>query len=303
MSSAIRVSTAPGTWGVEPGEQAGQPPWGLVLDEVSAAGFDGIELGPYGYLPTDPTRLGSELTSRDLELAGGYVMEPLHDAGETDRILDAATQTCSLLAAGGARVVVLIGALAQARSAAAGREDFAPPLAGSERATFLRTLSELVAIAEREGLSAVLHPHAGTHVEFEHEIEEVLEEVDGPLGLCVDTGHCLYSGVDATALVKRHPGLVRHVHLKDLHEPILRKALNSELSFEQAVAAGTFCPLGQGDVDLRGFLRCLRGLDYRGWATFEQDRLPTQYREARAAAEQSLDHLRGLGLSSQSEPS
>jgi len=281
---------------VEPGGSVDQPPWDLVLDEVAAAEFDGTELGPFGYLPFDADVLVSELSSRGLELSAGYVMDRLHDATQTRRILGDAGRTCALLADAGADALVLIGALVPERSAAAGSQNESPPLVGSERATFISTLGDLVGLASDSGLAAVLHPHAGTHVEFESEIDQMLEEADDRLGLCIDTGHCLYSGVDAQALLERYSPRVRHVHLKDVRSDVLSHALGAGLSFEEAVAAGTFCPLGQGAVDLEGFLTRLREFGYDGWATFEQDRLPTEYERARADAELSLAHLRTLGV-------
>ena len=294
MTGVIRIGTAPGTWGVEPGSSIDQPPWELVLDEVAAAGFQGIELGPFGYLPTDRQQLAWELSSRGLKLSAGYVMEPLHEAAQTSRILVDAERTCTLLADVGAKVLVLIGALVEERTAAAGREDLSPRLVGRQRATFMSTLTRLVDLAHDRGLTAVLHPHAGTHVEFEQEVDRLLDEADVRLGLCVDTGHCMYSGIDAQALLERYADRVRHVHLKDVRRDVLSRALGEGLRFEQAVAAGTFCPLGQGSVDLAGFLARLREINYNGWATFEQDRLAAEYASARADAEQSLAHLLAL---------
>src|ERR671918_452152 len=45
--------------------------------------------------------------------------------------------------------------------------------------------------AERHGLLPCFHPHAGTHVEFEQEIERLAVDTDPELvQLCIDTGHC-----------------------------------------------------------------------------------------------------------------
>jgi inosose dehydratase len=296
VTDALRISTAPGTWGIEPVEDPEQAPWQIVLDEVAAAGFEGVELGPLGYLPTNPVRLSAELAARDLDLAAGYVMEPFHDPAQTTRILRATERTCSLLAGVGAATLVVIGSLVPERSASAGRPDAAPALEGWDRAIFLRTLGAVVQRAEERGLRAALHPHAGTFVEYEHEIDEILEHAGSRLGLCVDSGHCLYSGVDALGLLERHADRVRHVHLKDLHGGILRDAIDRGLSFEEAVAARTFCPLGDGDADLGSFLRALRTIGYRGWATYEQDRLASEYATARADAQRSLAHLERLGV-------
>lgn len=296
MTASIRICTAPGAWGIEPRENPEHAPWELVLDELAAAGFAGIELGPLGYLPSDPARLAAELAARDLELTAGYVMEPFHDPAETSRILRATERTCALLAGVGAGTLVVIGSLILARSAAAGRPDAAPALGGWSRATFLRTLGAVADRAAEHGLRAALHPHAGTYVEYEHEIDEILDQAGARLGLCVDSGHCLYSGVDALGLLERHRQRIWHVHLKDLRAEILRDALDKELSFEDTVAAGAFCPLGDGDVDLGSFLEALRTIGYRGWATYEQDRVASDYVTARADAQHSLAYLNRLGV-------
>ncbi len=50
---SIKLGTAPDAWGVWFPTDENQPPWRQFLDEAHAAGFDWIELGPLGYLPTD----------------------------------------------------------------------------------------------------------------------------------------------------------------------------------------------------------------------------------------------------------
>ena len=90
-----RVGNAPDSWGVWfPGE-ADQPPWQRFLDEVSAAGFGWIELGPYGYLPTDPAVLQPELERRGLSVSGAFVMAPLE--GPWPALREAAERTGELL--------------------------------------------------------------------------------------------------------------------------------------------------------------------------------------------------------------
>jgi inosose dehydratase len=296
VSLGIRLCTAPGTWGIEPGDDPEHAPWQLVLDEVAEAGFDGIELGPLGYLPTDPVRLSAELSSRGLKLSAGYVMEPFHAPAETSRILDATEQICELLAKAGAKTLVVIGSLVPERSAAAGRPDAAPTLSGSPRSIFVRTVRAVVDRAADNGLIAAFHPHAGTYVEFEHEIDEMLSDTGPELKLCVDTGHSLYAGIDATALLDSYSDRIAHVHLKDLHVAALQRAITDRLTFEEAVAAGVFCPLGDGDIDLAPFLTKLQAIGHDGWATYEQDRVAADYKSARADAERSLAHLEALGV-------
>lgn len=76
----IRIGTAPDSWGVWFPDDPKQIPWNRFLDEVVAAGYHWIELGPFGYLPTDPNQLQDELAKRDLQLSAGTVFTGLHKA-------------------------------------------------------------------------------------------------------------------------------------------------------------------------------------------------------------------------------
>ena len=50
----IGLGTAPDSWGVWFPDDPRQTPWRRFLDEVVTAGYSITELGPFGYLPTDP---------------------------------------------------------------------------------------------------------------------------------------------------------------------------------------------------------------------------------------------------------
>ena len=76
--STILVGSAPDSWGVWFPDDPSQTPYTRFLDEVAASGYKWIELGPFGYLPTDPKKLSDELASRNLKLSAGTVFEHLH---------------------------------------------------------------------------------------------------------------------------------------------------------------------------------------------------------------------------------
>lgn len=292
----MRLATTPGSWGAEPTNFEEHPPWSRVLDEIAGAGFAGTELGPLGFFP-ELAVTKEALDDRSLELVAGYVMQPLSDPGQLDAVRELTRQTCATLAALGAGRLVLIDDLAPARCATAGRAQASPRLADAAWAQLVAATSELAAIAGCYGLDAVFHPHVGTYVEHRDEIERLLAETDPRLlGLCLDTGHCAYAGIDPAELCERHAGRVRYLHLKDVDRQILTRARREGLRFQDAVAAGIFCPLGAGSVDftaLRGVLETAR---YSGWATIEQDRLPQDVELARRDAERSLAHLRRVGI-------
>src|SRR5689334_7739343 len=70
----IRIASAPVSWGIF--EFTGLVPkytYEQVLDEMAEAGYTGTELGPWGYLPTDPNLLRQELDKRGFKMLGAFV--------------------------------------------------------------------------------------------------------------------------------------------------------------------------------------------------------------------------------------
>ena len=59
MNMNVRLGSAPAAWGVSFASDPKQTPWTRYLDEVAEAGYTWTELGPYGYLPTDPKQAGA----------------------------------------------------------------------------------------------------------------------------------------------------------------------------------------------------------------------------------------------------
>lgn len=289
----MKIATAPGTWGVEPDTPAEDaPPYERVLDEIAAAGFDGSELGPLGYYPTDPALLADALARRELALPGGFMMEPL--LGDLGALLDVARTTCAAIAAAGGSVLVLIDGFDAEREATAGRSERTVRLADAQWMRLTAAVHAVGALAARHGLTIAFHPHAGTHVEFADEIDRLLAETD--VGLCLDTGHAAYAGIDPLDLLRRHGERLRHVHLKDLDRARLDACLKAEVGFVAAVARGVFTPLGVGSLDLAAVAAELRRRGYDGWATFEQDRTLATLDAALPEARRSLRHARAVGF-------
>jgi inosose dehydratase len=78
----VRIANAPVSWGVDYAADPDNPPWERVLDEIAAAGYTRLELGPIGYLPEDPQRLGSELAARGLTPVGTFIFDFLRDPSQ-----------------------------------------------------------------------------------------------------------------------------------------------------------------------------------------------------------------------------
>jgi inosose dehydratase len=267
----VKLATGPVTWGVDFAGAAGNPPWQAVLDDIERSGVGALELGPVGYLPEDPVVLAEALSRRGLTAVGSFVFEDFHDHSQARRIAAVAMRACRAIAAAGGSVLVIIDRPGAARAATAGRPEDAARLRGPAWRGMLDRFEATAGVARDHGLTPVVHPHAGSFVEFEDEVERLLEA--SSLDLCLDTGHAAYAGMDPAAALAAYAPRIGHVHLKDVRANVLRDVRTRKRGFWQAVERGVFCPLGDGAVDLPAILAALAESNYGGYATIEQDRV------------------------------
>jgi inosose dehydratase len=273
----IRIGNAPCSWGIEYASGEGYPTWQRVLDECKAAGYNGIELGPIGYMPEDPAVLGKALASRQLELIGGVVFRAFHDAAKWDDVMQASVRTCKALVAHGAKHLVLIDATSPRRTATAGRPAEAEQMDKAEWTAFMGRFRDIARMGTEEyGLDVSLHPHAAGFMDFEPEVERLLTEIDEKfLKICLDTGHCHYAGFDPVPFLKRHLARVTYVHFKDINPTVRADVIKNRAEFLKACAQGIFCNLGDGMTDFKAVRKLLVESGYEGWCTVEQDCDPT----------------------------
>jgi inosose dehydratase len=295
----LNVGNAPLSWGVFEGDDAKNPPWSLVMDEIAEAGYRYMELGPIGFLPEDTDLLGPELERRGISLLGGFVYEHMHDPACEPLVLENTRRVCRVLSSLGARFLVVIDRMVMDRRRTAGRSEDAERLPDSGWAQMMETISKVAAIADQEfGLRPVLHPHSGTHIEFDDEIDRALGDLpSSSIGFCIDTAHAAVAGMQAYDLANRHALRLEYLHFKDVDEAVLQQMLAAGLEFEEALAIGLFCPLGKGIVDFPGLRRSLEESSSVRAATVEQDPDPrVANHSGLEAAKESIRFLREVGL-------
>jgi inosose dehydratase len=298
----ISVASAPVSWGImESIPFPPEYPYTRVLDEIAEAGYAGTELGPYGFMPTDPAALQRELEPRHLVLCSAFVAFPLAQAAALEAGLAHVERSARLIGALGAQWLILSDEIAPERAAVAGRRSEANRLSWSD-AEWRRAeeaIHQVVTRVAPYGLKVAFHHHAATHIETPEEVANLLDRfAPRDLALCLDTGHYAYGGGDPVALLRRHGSRVRWVHLKDVDPVRLEEVRRRGLDFFTAVRQGVFARLGEGSVDFPGVLALLRELQYDGWVVAEQDVLAggagasSPLANARAARE----FLHNLGL-------
>jgi len=292
----IRIGNAPCSWGVEFADDPRNPSWQRVLDECKAAGYDGIELGPIGFMPEDPAILGEALAARDLQLIGGVVFRPFHDDAKWDEVRQAAIRTCKSLVAHGAKHLVLIDSISPRRAPTAGRPDEAEQMSKTEWEGFVSRFRDIAKMGtEESGLTVSLHPHAAGFVDFEPEVERLLGEIDTSLlKLCLDTGHSQYAGFDPVAFMKRHRQRLAYVHFKDIDPVVKADVVAKRTDFYKACGQGIFCNLGKGMTDFAAVRNLLLDTGYKGWCTVEQDCDPTGPTSPMDDARANREYLRSI---------
>ena len=260
----MKLAAAPISWGVSE-----VPGWGAqleperVLSEIVDAGLDATELGPRGFLSADPAAIRARLAPHGLTLVGGFVPALLHREADRSSELVRLRESTALLADAGAGVLVLAAPTGGAGYESAYRPDAA------EWEILRGGIAEAQEIGARRGLAVAFHPHYGTVVEREEDVRRLLESTD--VALCLDTGHLLAAGADPLAIARAAGARIAHVHLKDVDAALAARVRARELGYREAVRAGLYRPLGDGDLDLGGLLQILRAQGYEGWHVLEQD--------------------------------
>lgn len=267
MTDVDRIVGAPISWGVcEVPGWGYQLPAGQVLAQMREIGLSATELGPDGFLPSDPDALATTLADHHLTASGGFTPFVLHRP-DVDPMVELRRLLPGFVAAP-AGVMVL-----SADSGLTGY-DSRPELDDEGWSRLLRNLDQVAEAAKEHGVLAVLHPHVGTMVGTGPEVQRVL--AGSGVSLCLDTGHLLIGGTDPAELAGQAPDRIAHTHFKDVDLTSARKVQAGRLTYTDAVRAGMYRPLGTGGVDVAAPVGHLRGNGYDGWCTLEQDTILTE---------------------------
>jgi inosose dehydratase len=292
----VRVGSAPDSWGVWfPGDDR-QTPWTRFLDEIAAAGYEWLELGPYGYLPTEPARLRDELGRRNLKLSAGTVGGALHRAEDFADIRREALRVAGLAAAAGAGYLVFLPAMYRDLMTGAALE--AAELDADDWRRLVRAAEELGrVVAGEHNVRLVFHPHADSHVETQQQVERFLDDTDpAHVGLCLDTGHIAYRRGDNGELLRRYPERIEYVHFKQVDPKVLADVEREELPFAEAVVRGAICEPPHGVPAMETLAPGLGAIAADVFVIVEQDMYPCPPEQPLPIATRTCRYLRGCGL-------
>ncbi|GMR10277.1 MAG: TIM barrel protein [Anaerolineae bacterium] len=298
----MRIANAPVSWGaIEFANDRGGLEYAQVLDEIRETGYDGTELGDWGFLPTEPEILADQLAARELSLVGAFIQAPLRDPASHDDGLARALRAAHLLAAvGGDQPFIILSddnATVAVRTRNAGR---IRPEHGLQQHQWENLIegANLIArtVLDETGLRTTFHHHGGGYVETPSEVEELLSRSDPDLlGLCLDTGHFMFGGGDPAEAIRSYGDRIWHIHFKDFDPAVASRSKQEGWDYLETVRKGIFSELGMGAVDFPAVLSALRAVGYDRWIVVEQDLFPGTG-TPKESAMRNRDYLRRLGI-------
>ncbi|MFD9727820.1 sugar phosphate isomerase/epimerase family protein [Streptomyces sp. NPDC059072] len=292
----IRVGSAPDSWGVWFPDDPRQTPWERFLDEVADAGYEWIELGPYGYLPTDPARLAEETAKRGLRVSAGTVFTGLHHGPAVwEATWEHVSRIAELTRAMGAAHLVVIPSFWRDDKTGEVLED--RTLSASQWRELASQTERLGReVRDRYGLRIVVHPHADTHIDTPANVARFLDATDPELvSLCLDTGHYAYCGGDSVQAIETFAERIGYLHLKQVDPRVLAEVVAQELPFGPAVGRGVMCEPPSGVPALEPVLAAAERLGVDLFAIVEQDMYPCPPDRPLPIARRTRDYLRSCG--------
>lgn len=280
MKPEILVANAPCSYGAfedTVGIQEGLPEPSRILDHIAAAGYAGTDLGPLGWLG-EGAALASELSTRGLGLAGGYLEMPFTQPELMDGAMKELTSLLSIFQAvvdaspqGSRPKPTLADHGSASRRANPGRahEDRELGLDASGWGDLAAGVTRALEECRGAGFEPTFHHHTTSHIEAPWEIDRLLELTD--IGLCLDTGHLLVGGGDPVQALDDWGSRINHIHVKDCRTDVIREIVAERAPSEEVWRRHAFCRLGEGDLDLDTFLKGVLALGFEGWLVVEQD--------------------------------
>jgi inosose dehydratase len=292
----IRLGNGPDSWGVWFPQDPDQVRWDRFLTDVADAGYRWIELGPYGYLPTDVAQLKDELAMRDLRPVATFIEAPLEDPERAAEIEGRVNQLGEWLATLGGRFLNVIDDAY--RDLRTGRAVAPAVLSAPSWRRLVETLDRLGRLVrDRHGIALTVHPHVDTHIETTEQTEAMLADTDPEaVFVCLDTGHFAYRGGDPVDFFRTHRARIPYLHLKNIDPRVLEVVDRKDLPLVEAVKMEVFCEPQSGLLDFMDLRSALEEAAFDGYLMVEQDMYRPDHDVPLPIARRTREFLEGIGL-------
>ena len=263
-----------------------------ALQEVEEIGFHACEPFPRNALVYEENPAGFQdlLASHNLRLSALYGGGRFSDPERREEIVADNTRLARFLAALG--VDRLVFGPGGPRSSGGTTQE--------ELREAAQTINEAARACYELGVLACVHPHLGTEIETEPEIETIMALTDPRyVFFCPDSAHLTCAEIDVPLLIRRYGERMRYMHIKDLRTGAIEERRNRNAGVQ--VTEGTerlpiFCELGRGIIDFGPIMDALHDIGYNDWITVEIDVSRTTAKESLSICRDYLRDRLGLQL-------
>lgn len=221
------------------------------------------ELGPLGFMGSDPGWIGDALAARGLELVAAAHVHTLADPASAGALVTALDCQGRLLSALGCRDLILRDESDWYRQTAQG------VVAEAGWQVAMAMIRAAQAQMAGYGIRLHIHPHVGTCIEREAQIDRMLAEND--VTLCFDTGHHAFWDHDVLAYMARVWDRIGFVPLKNVNVAVRARVLAEELGVNDSFNHGVMAAQDAGAVDIAAVIRMLVQRSFDGPVIVEQD--------------------------------
>ncbi|BDR63406.1 myo-inosose-2 dehydratase [Clostridium tetani] len=272
----VKIGIAPIAWTNDDMPELGaENTFEQCISEMALAGFKGTEVG--NKYPRDTKVLKKALELRDMQIASAWFSAFLTTKPyeETEK---AFIEHRDFLYEMGAGVIVVSeqGHSIQGKMETPIFEE-KPIFTEEEWKDLAKGLNKLGKLAKEKNMKVVYHHHMGTGVQTTEEIDKLMEMTDPTLVyLLYDTGHLVFSGEDPIVVLRKYINRIKHVHLKDIREDVVKIVKQKKMSFLQAVKLGAFTVPGDGDIGFKPVFNILAENNYEGWLLVEAEQDPAR---------------------------
>ncbi len=246
------------------------------LKDIAALGFVGYETFGNVIESWDKTKggLGPLLEKYQTPLISSFCSGDVRDPAKRSRDIESLKRYSKLVKGLGGKIIVYC--------ADGGRRDYDYK---AYKQNIVDSMNDYAKAITDEGLICALHPHTGTPIETQEEIDWVMNAVDTKyMRFAPDIGQIQKGGGDPVKVVKDYLSLVEHMHLKDFAgQDQLKNGYQG------------YCALGEGQVNLTAILDMMeKKKKLGGMIMYEQDG-PNRNRPALREATVTKDYLVKLG--------
>jgi len=231
------------------------------MKEASELGFQACETFTHQALEYENRveEFRELLGSYDLELSALYGGGRFSDPSKEAEVIAYNTRVAQFLSKLGVdRIVFGPGGPREGKTSLEGLKQMA------------KTINEAAKRTYDLGVLACVHPHLGTELQDEDELDAVMEMTDDRyVFFCPDTAHLTAAGMNAAEIIRRYGNRMRYMHLKDLTPENPDPSVFTAFSGTEALPI--FCELGLGTIDFAPIMQALQDVGYDGWLTVEID--------------------------------